>query len=81
MLRTLRYAHCAASLGGVATFAGPPATTSHVECTPEERAALWIPENLVRYLVGIEDAEDLVENLRRGLDAARSSGGGAGRSR
>jgi cystathionine gamma-synthase len=73
LLRTLRYAHCAASLGGVATFAGPPATTSHVECTPEERAALGIPENLVRYSVGIEDAEDLVEDLRRGLGAAESS--------
>jgi cystathionine gamma-synthase len=70
LLRTLRFAHCAASLGGVATFAGPPATTSHVECTPEERAALGIPENLVRYSVGIEDPEDLIEDLRRGLEAA-----------
>jgi cystathionine gamma-synthase len=72
LLKTLRFAHCAASLGGVQTFAGPPATTSHVECTPEERAALGIPENLVRYSVGIEDAEDLIEDLRRGLEAAIS---------
>jgi cystathionine gamma-synthase len=70
LLKALRFAHCAASLGGVQTFAGPPATTSHVECTPEERAALGIPENLVRYSVGIEDAEDLIEDLRRGLEAA-----------
>jgi cystathionine gamma-synthase len=70
LLKTLRFAHCAASLGGVQTFAGPPATTSHVECTPEERAALGIPENLVRYSVGIEDPEDLIEDLRRGLEAA-----------
>ena len=36
----LRLAHRAANLGAVETIAGPPATTSHVECTPEERAAL-----------------------------------------
>jgi cystathionine gamma-synthase len=63
----LKYAHRAANLGAVETIAGPPATTSHVECTREERAAMGIPEGLVRYSVGIEDAEDLIADLEQAL--------------
>jgi cystathionine gamma-synthase len=66
-LPRLRYAHLAANLGAVETIAGPPATTSHVECTPEERASMGIPEGLVRYSVGIEDTEDLISDLRQAL--------------
>ena len=65
----LRYAHRAANLGSVETIVGPPATTSHVECTPEERAALGIPEGLVRYSAGIEDGADLIADLDRALAA------------
>jgi len=67
VLPRLRYAHRAANLGAVETIAGPPATTSHVECTAEERAAMGIPENLVRYSVGIEDADDLIADLDQAL--------------
>jgi cystathionine gamma-synthase len=67
LLAKLRLAHRAANLGAVETIAGPPATTSHVECTPEQRAALGIPEALVRYSVGIEDADDLVADLDQAL--------------
>ena len=63
----LKYAHRAANLGAVETIAGPPATTSHVECTREERAAMGIPEGLVRYSVGIEDAGDLIADLGQAL--------------
>lgn len=70
-LPALRWAHLAANLGAVETVAGTPATTSHVECTPEERAALGIPEGLVRYSVGIEDVDDLIADLAQALDAAR----------
>jgi cystathionine gamma-synthase len=66
-LPRLRYAHLAANLGAVETIAGPPATTSHVECTPEEREALGIPESLIRYSVGIEDTEDLIADLTQAL--------------
>lgn len=69
-LPRLRYAHLAANLGAVETIAGPPATTSHVECTPEEREAMGIPEGLIRYSVGIEEAEDLIADLRQALDNA-----------
>ena len=66
-LPKLRYAHCAASLGGVQTFVGPPATTSHVECSAEERAALGIPEGLIRYSTGIEDPSDLIADLDQAI--------------
>lgn len=70
VLPRLRFAHCAASLGGVQTFVGPPATTSHVECTAEERAALGIPEGLIRYSVGIEEQADLISDLTQALASA-----------
>jgi cystathionine gamma-synthase len=67
-LPRLRYANLAANLGAVETVAGPPSTTSHVESTPEERAASGIPEALIRYSVGIEDVADLIADLRQALD-------------
>jgi len=67
-LPRLRYAHLAANLGAVETIAGPPATTSHVECTAEERKAMGIPEGLIRYSVGIEETEDLITDLRQALN-------------
>jgi cystathionine gamma-synthase len=69
VLPKLRLAHRAANLGAVETIVGPPATTSHVECTAEERAAMGIPEGLVRYSVGIEDADDLMADLAQALGA------------
>jgi cystathionine gamma-synthase len=63
VLPKLRLARRAANLGAVETIAGPPATTSHVECSAEEREAMGIPEGLIRYSVGIEDTEDLIADL------------------
>jgi cystathionine gamma-synthase len=67
-LPRLRYVHLAANLGAVETVAGPPATTSHVESSRQERAAAGIPEALIRYSVGIEETEDLIADLRQALD-------------
>ncbi|HIF91790.1 MAG: cystathionine gamma-synthase family protein [Myxococcales bacterium] len=66
-LPRLNLANLTANLGAVETIVGPPATTSHVECTPEERAKLGISEALVRYSVGIEDTEDLIADLEQAL--------------
>jgi cystathionine gamma-synthase len=70
VLPRLRLAHLAANLGAVETLAGVPATTSHVECTAAEREAMGIPEGLVRYSVGIEDAGDLMRDLEQALAVA-----------
>jgi cystathionine gamma-synthase len=69
VLNGLKLAQRAAHLGGVATTAGPPSVTSHVELTAEERARAGIPETLIRYSVGIEDARDLIADLDRALAA------------
>ncbi|MFK7802432.1 MAG: cystathionine gamma-synthase family protein [Anaerolineae bacterium] len=64
----MKYAHAAANLGSVETIIGPPATTSHVECTAEERSAMGIPESLIRYSTGIENTEDLIADLDQALE-------------
>jgi cystathionine gamma-synthase len=67
-LPKLKFVHLAASLGSVSTLAGPPRTTSHVELTEAQRALLGIPESLIRYSVGIENVEDLINDLDEALN-------------
>ncbi len=67
LLPQMKYAHKAASLGSVGTLVGPPRTTSHVELSEKERADAGIPESLIRYSAGIENIEDLIEDLENGL--------------
>ena len=66
-LPRMKFAHRAANLGAVETIVGPPATTSHVEVSAADRAAMGIPEALVRYSVGIEDVDDLIADLSQAL--------------
>lgn len=75
-LPKLRFAHRAANLGAVETTVAPPRTGSHVELTEEERAAMGIPETLVRYSAGIEDVSDLVADLDQALAYAMQRRGG-----
>ena len=67
VLPRLQYAALAANLGQVDTVVGPPSTTSHVECSEEERRAAGIPEGLIRYAVGIEDIQDLIADMEQAL--------------
>jgi cystathionine gamma-synthase len=67
-LDALQLAQRAASLGSVNTLAGPPRTTSHVECSAAERKRLGIPESLVRYSCGIENFEDLRADVAQALE-------------
>ncbi|RDY70969.1 cystathionine gamma-synthase family protein [Halobacillus trueperi] len=69
LLPKLQFANRAANLGSVETVVGPSRTTSHVECTPEERAAMGIPEGLIRYSAGIEDIEDLKNDLSQAFQS------------
>lgn len=71
LLHAMKFVHLAASLGSVTTLAGPPRTTSHVELSEEQRARLGISESLIRYSVGIENAEDLIQDLQQALDKIR----------
>jgi cystathionine gamma-lyase len=57
----------AESLGGVESLACHPATMSHAVMTAAERERIGITEGTIRLSVGIEDAEDLIEDLERAL--------------
>jgi cystathionine gamma-synthase len=67
VLPQLELAHLAANLGQVETTVGPAALTSHIELSAAERAASGVPDHLVRYAVGIEDADDLIADLAQAL--------------
>jgi cystathionine gamma-synthase len=68
LLPKLQFANRAANLGAVETTVGPARTTSHVECTPEERAAMGIPEGLIRVSCGIEDIEDIIADFEQAFN-------------
>ena len=57
----------APSLGGVESLVTRPATTSHVGMTPEERKKAGVTDSLVRMSVGIEDVQDLLDDLEQAL--------------
>lgn len=63
----LRIPIIAPSLGGVESLIEQPALMSFYEKTTEERLALGIKDNLVRFAVGIEDASDLLADLEQAL--------------
>jgi cystathionine gamma-synthase len=56
------------SLGGVESLVGQVALVSYYELSSEERAEIGISDTLVRYAVGIENADDLVADLAQALD-------------
>jgi cystathionine beta-lyase/cystathionine gamma-synthase len=57
----------APSLGGVESLLSRPMTTSHLAVPPQERAALGISDGLIRMSVGIESADDLIDDFRRAI--------------
>jgi len=65
-----RIPYIASSLGGVESLIEQPAIMSFYELTTEERLQIGIKDNLIRYAVGIEDADDLVADLAQALDRA-----------
>ncbi len=57
----------APSLGGVESLIEQPALMSYYELSTEERLTQGILDNLVRFSVGVEDPEDLIEDLAQAL--------------
>jgi len=73
MLRRLRIAQHAPSLGGVETLVSEPRLTSHAALTPAQRAAQGIPDGFVRVSLGIEDGDDVIADFTRALRQPRRS--------
>ncbi len=68
LMNTVHLAALAVSLGDTETLIEHPASMTHSPYTPEERAASDISEGLVRLSVGLEDAEDIIADLKQALD-------------
>jgi cystathionine gamma-lyase len=66
-LKALNVFALAESLGGVESLVDHPATMTHASLSSERRKRLGIGEGLVRFSVGIEDAEDLIADLKGAL--------------
>ncbi len=67
LLNSVRLCRLAESLGAVETMITHPATMTHVDVPREDRIARGLTDGLVRLSVGIEDAEDILDDLREAL--------------
>lgn len=67
-LRRLRLVTHAPSLAGVESLVSEPRITSHASLTPEQRAEQGIPDGFVRLSCGIENTEDILDDLRQALE-------------
>jgi cystathionine gamma-lyase len=67
-LKALRLFTCAESLGGVESLIEHPAIMTHASVPPETRRMLGIEDGFIRLSVGIENGQDLVEDLLQALD-------------
>jgi cystathionine gamma-lyase/cystathionine beta-lyase/cystathionine gamma-lyase/homocysteine desulfhydrase len=70
LLNAVKLHALAESLGGVETLISHPATMTHASVPAETRARIGITDGLVRISAGIEDIEDLKDDLAQALDAA-----------
>jgi len=68
LLNHVRLMALAESLGGVETLISHPATMTHASVPPDRRQQIGITDDMVRISVGIEDVEDLREDLAQALD-------------
>jgi cystathionine beta-lyase len=67
IMENLHLFSLAESLGGVESLCGHPATMTHASIPKEEREKAGLRDSLIRLSVGIEDAQDLCEDLDRAL--------------
>ncbi|HVF39011.1 MAG TPA: aminotransferase class I/II-fold pyridoxal phosphate-dependent enzyme [Gemmatimonadaceae bacterium] len=66
-MRKLRLITHASSLGGVDTLVVEPRYSSHAHMTSEQRAAIGIPDGILRLSIGIEDADDIIADIEQAL--------------
>jgi cystathionine gamma-lyase/cystathionine beta-lyase/cystathionine gamma-lyase/homocysteine desulfhydrase len=68
VLNGFRLMALAESLGGVETLVSHPASMTHASVPPERRAAIGLTNGMIRISAGIEDVEDLKDDLRQALE-------------
>ena len=67
MLKRLKLVTHAPSLAGVESLISEPRLTSHRDLSPEDRAAIGIPDGFIRLSCGLEDGEDIIDDLKQAL--------------
>jgi methionine-gamma-lyase len=67
LMDNVHLALLAVSLGGVETLIQHPASMTHAGISKENKLAAGITDDLIRFSVGIEDVEDIIEDLKQGL--------------
>ncbi|WP_298350007.1 cystathionine gamma-synthase [uncultured Dokdonia sp.] len=67
VIKNLKIFTLAESLGGVESLAGHPATMTHAAIPKEDRLKIGLTDSLIRLSVGIEDVDDLIEDLEQAL--------------
>ena len=68
MVENLKIFTLAESLGGIESLAGHPASMTHASIPKETREKTGVVDSLIRLSVGIEDAEDLISDLKQALN-------------
>ncbi|WP_129672063.1 cystathionine gamma-synthase family protein [Candidatus Chloroploca sp. Khr17] len=68
VLDELKLFHLAVSLGGTESLAEHPATMTHADVDPEERIEMGITPAMIRLSIGVENPEDLIDDLKLALD-------------
>ena len=69
-LDNLELIRLAVSLGGTESLAEHPQTMTHADVSPEDKVAMNISEKLVRLSIGVENYEDLIQDIERALEAS-----------
>lgn len=67
LIATFRLFALAESLGGVESLVSYPAIMTHAAIPPAERERIGISDSLVRFSIGIEDSDDLIDDLKEAL--------------
>lgn len=68
MIDNTRFLSITSNLGDVKSTITHPATTSHGRMSAEAKQAAGISEGLIRVSVGLEDINDIIRDISRGLD-------------
>jgi methionine-gamma-lyase len=68
VLDAVEHIKLAVSLGGIESLIEHPCTMTHSDMTPEQKHSAGITENLIRLSVGLEDADDLIGDLKQALE-------------
>jgi methionine-gamma-lyase len=72
-LDKLELIRLAVSLGGTESLAEHPQTMTHADVSPEDKIAMNITEKLVRLSIGVENYQDLINDVEQALTAAKEA--------